>query len=321
MKNRFDAHPWTYLEGRDPKVLCRFNGFGNSLFVVRHGGTVNPEYKQLFQDVITNDPGLKTFKTYYNLGTGDVFYLGSIESGNMRFWDKQISNLQQKMDQEINTDQIVIKLKGKTKSALLNMYNKSSESENNRIKLLEKYKAACEKYEAYKQQLRTESPRYKEIQQLQSKISHTKRVIHQKAIRFETSYKVNLDPQFAANQKMLKKGPKQLEKSWKQTASNWAHGKCREKVIRSMGRLGKAYVPVGEACSTMIDPVCLTLHSPGTNSLHSCPKCRNTSVRDESGRAIGLLAFVHASYALGKLQKSDHLNGQTFATKVTALRP
>jgi hypothetical protein len=127
----------------------------------------------------------------------------------------------------------------------------------------------------------------------------------------------NLDPQFKADQKMLKKGPKQLGKSWKQTASDLAHGKCREQVIRKTGRLGKAYVPVGEICSTMVDPVCGTLHSPGIHHLHSCPNCQSTSIRDESGRAIGLMACVNASFALGKLNKSDHLNGQA-ALNVTA---
>jgi hypothetical protein len=37
-----------------------------------------------------NDPGLKIFKVYYCMGTGDVFYLGSIESGIIRFWQKMI---------------------------------------------------------------------------------------------------------------------------------------------------------------------------------------------------------------------------------------
>jgi hypothetical protein len=59
---------------------------------------------------------------------------------------------------------------------------------------------------------------------------------------------INLDPPFKADQRMLKKGPKQLEKSWKQTASDLAHAKCRHKVIRKTGRLGNVYVPVGEPC-------------------------------------------------------------------------
>jgi hypothetical protein len=121
------------------------------------------------------------------------------------------------------------------------MYNHSTASEPDRIKVHEKYKAACEKYETYKQDLRAKSPEYKHIQKLQSKINYAKTKLHQKAIRFETSFKVNLDPQFKADQRMLKKGPKQLEKSWKQTASGLAHGKCRVQVIRKTGRLGKAY--------------------------------------------------------------------------------
>jgi hypothetical protein len=40
--------------------------------------------------------------------------------------------------------------------------------------------------------------------------------------------------------------------SWKQTATNLGHAKCRKKVVRKMGRLGKVYVPVGEACSNAV---------------------------------------------------------------------
>jgi len=86
MLNKFGAVPWSYDEARDPKVLANFNGFGISLFVVRHKGTVNPYFKEIFKSVITNDPGLNIFKVYYCMGTGDVFYLGSTETGNIRFW-------------------------------------------------------------------------------------------------------------------------------------------------------------------------------------------------------------------------------------------
>jgi hypothetical protein len=110
-----------------------------------------------------------------------------------------------------------------------------------------------------------------------------------------------------------------LEKLWKQTASDLAHVKCREKVIRKTGRLGNVYVPVGEPCSTMTFPVCGTLHSPENHYLHSCPNCHSTSIRDESGRAIEHMACVNASFALGKLNKSGHLNGQA-ALNVTAFQ-
>jgi hypothetical protein len=314
MKNRYGAEPWSYMEDRDPEVLKNYNGFGLSLFVVRHEGTVNKFFKEIFKDVITNDPGLNVFKVYYCMGTGDVFYLGSSASNNIRFWHTQMSKIQHKIDTEINEHPQSIELKDKTVKGLKEMSENHSESESDRIEIYEEYKSSCEDYEAFKQQLRVESPRSKEIENLQKKINYVKDKLHQQAIRFETSFKVNLDPQFKADQRLLKKGPKQLEKSWKQTASDLAHAKCRQKVIRATGRLGKSYVPVGEACSTMVDPVCLTLHSPGVHHLHSCPGCQSTTIRDESGRAIGQMACVAASYALGKLNKSDHLNGQTFVT-------
>jgi hypothetical protein len=78
-------------------------------------------------------------------------------------------------------------------------------------------------------------------------------------------------------------------------------------------------VPVGEPCSTMTCPVCGTLHSPGTHYLHSCPNCQSTSIRGESGRAIEHMTCVNASFALGKLNKSGHLNGQA-ALNLTAFQ-
>jgi hypothetical protein len=98
MKNRFNAVPWSYVEDRDPEVLKNYNGFGTSLFVVRHQGTVNQYFKEIFKEVITNDPGLNIFKVYYCMGTGDVYYLGSIESGNIRYWQALKSKLQHEMD-------------------------------------------------------------------------------------------------------------------------------------------------------------------------------------------------------------------------------
>ena len=315
MKKVYGAVPWRYEEGRDPKVLQNFNGFGHTLFVSRHRGKVDPVFKELFKDTIVNDPGLKIFKTYYCAGTGDVFYLCAMEVGNIRDWQYLKSKRQKSMDLSINEKDKVKELKQQVQTALERMFEHPTASDSNRIEFYDDYKAACEKYEAHKQQLRTKSVEYKEIQKFQDKINYAKSKLHQKAIRFETSFKVNLDPQFKADQKLLKKGPKQLEKSWKQTASDLAHAKCREKVIRKTGRLGNVYVPVGEACSTMTCPVCCTLHSPGTHYLHSCPKCQSTSIRDESGRAIGLMASVNASFALGKLNKSDYLNGQAFGTE------
>jgi hypothetical protein len=39
MLNKFGAVPWTFMKERDPLVLQKFNGFGHSMFVVRHNGS------------------------------------------------------------------------------------------------------------------------------------------------------------------------------------------------------------------------------------------------------------------------------------------
>jgi hypothetical protein len=98
-------------------------------------GTVNQYFKEIFKEVITNDPGLKIFKVYYCMGTGDVFYLGSIESGNIRFRQKIISQIQHEMDTEIDKDQKTIDLKNKTFNALKTMFKHSTASEPDRIKV------------------------------------------------------------------------------------------------------------------------------------------------------------------------------------------
>jgi hypothetical protein len=102
---------------------------------------------------------------------------------------------------------------------------------------------------------------------------------------------------------MLKKGPKQLDKSWKQTASDLTHGKCREQVIRKTERLGKAYVTVGEPCSTLVDPVCGTLIHLETTTCIQVPIVKSTSIRDESGRAIGLWHMSMLPMPWGNLKR------------------
>jgi hypothetical protein len=83
---------------------------------------------------------------------------------------------------------------------------------------------------------------------------------------------------------------------------------CRKKVICKMGRLGKVYVPVGEAYSTMEEPCCCTLHSPGLNYLKTYPRCKTTSVRDESGRSIAKRAVVSSGLLTLELKNKSDLN-------------
>jgi hypothetical protein len=136
-----------------------------------------------------------------------------MEVGNIRFWQGKISKSQWKMDREINNDHRTTKLKEEVDHKLKLSFHHRTDSELNRIRFHKEYEAACAEYEAYKQKMRSESKEYKIIQSFQSKISHAKSKLHNHAIRVETSFKVNLDPQFKSDQKLLKKGPKQLDKS------------------------------------------------------------------------------------------------------------
>ena len=56
----------------------------------------------------------------------------------------------------------VKELKQQVQTALERMFEHPTASESNRIEFYDDYKAACEKYEAHKQQLRTKSVEYKE---------------------------------------------------------------------------------------------------------------------------------------------------------------
>jgi hypothetical protein len=113
MLNKFGAVPWTFMKEREPLVLQKFNGFGHSMFVVRHNGKVNRYYQEIFKDVVSNDPGLKFFKVYCCMGTGDQYYFGNLESDNIRSCQRRISNLQHIMDLEIDQDQTTIDLKNR----------------------------------------------------------------------------------------------------------------------------------------------------------------------------------------------------------------
>jgi hypothetical protein len=138
MLNKFGAVPWTFMKERDPAVLQKFNGFGHSMFVVRHNGKVNRYYKEIFKDVVSNDPGLKFFKVYRCMGTGDQYYFGNMESDNIRSWQRRISNLQHIMDLEIDKDQTTIDLKNMADNQL-NLNNWLSDYEPTRIGCLERY--------------------------------------------------------------------------------------------------------------------------------------------------------------------------------------
>jgi hypothetical protein len=84
----------------------------------------------------------------------------------------------------------------KEPTSIKSKFGKDQEDESTRISKWQIYEDACKDFESHKQKLRESWDESKEIEKLQSKINYTKTKIHSMALRFETSYTVNLDPQF-----------------------------------------------------------------------------------------------------------------------------
>jgi len=93
--------PWTYVEGRDPLLLKTNDSLG-SLYVLRSKIKQDPNWKAIFKDVLCNDPGLKFFKVYFNVGTGDYYIIKPSISNDLRYIDRQISKLQYRLDWKLN---------------------------------------------------------------------------------------------------------------------------------------------------------------------------------------------------------------------------
>jgi hypothetical protein len=64
-----------------------------------------------------------------------------------------------------------------------------------------------------------------------------------------------------------------------------------------MALYGNEMVGFSEACSTMANCVCGTLHSPGRPLFHHCPNpaCKRVKVRDECARMIGVIGEKYYS--------------------------
>lgn len=105
MYQNFNAQLWTFDPEFDPPDLKKYDQFGCFIFVAR-----NPNRNQvhwIWQAAnkmrIAVDPGGKVFETIYNIGTGDVFYVGAGLSDSIRFNLNRISHLQSDMDKDVNT--------------------------------------------------------------------------------------------------------------------------------------------------------------------------------------------------------------------------
>jgi hypothetical protein len=107
---------------------------------------------------------------------------------------------------------------------------------------------------------------------------------------FQSTFSTILYPKFAAGKDMVKKkATGELPGEWKSALQYMAHARHRIKLARRAGMMGKCIVGPSEACSTMLCPFCMTLATPGMHWVHHCPNCRETALRDDCGRGIGLL--------------------------------
>jgi hypothetical protein len=285
MWSKYRATVWNYEKGRDPDSLVVFNSFGSHLYVVRYKGRENANRQKVFRNWLVNDPGLKTFKVYINVGNGDIYYMMPQISDNIRYYFWKISKLQSIIEEKVNELQETKDLN----ESVLNNLNLWLTDHKGKVDYLKLYQDAQVELEAFKQTERLRLPEYKEITLLYEKIHHNKDKLHQIAALFETSFDVLLDPDFKANEQLLKRKPNELAKTWKSTACGLAHAKCKKKVLRLMSRAGKCLATPSEACSTAYC-TCGVFWSPGWSRFKNCPGCGKRKVRDECG--ISIVAFM-----------------------------
>jgi hypothetical protein len=131
-----------------------------------------------------------------------------------------------------------------------------------------------------------------EIQKEYSKIKSRVDRIHHATVVFYSAFNAVHYPHFRADTKKKIRGG--LAKEWKAPLDWLAHGRHWKKLCARMGLYGKEMVALSEACSTMANCVCGTLHSPGRHHLHHCPRedCRKVTVRDECPRIMGVMGDV-----------------------------
>jgi hypothetical protein len=129
----------------------------------------------------------------------------------------------------------------------------------------------------------------KEIKTEFSKIKSRVNRLHHSSEMFYTAFPSVHYPHFRADTKKKVRGG--LAKAWKAPLDWLAHGRHWRHLCDRMGKYGNEMVGLSEACSTMANCVCGTIHSPGRHHLHHCPKpdCKRVKVRDECPRMIGVM--------------------------------
>lgn len=298
------AKMWTFDPSRDPPKIKNNNSFGNWVYVVRNESEVNEHWKNTFSDTLCNDPGLKTFKVYFNVGNGDVFIMAPFLTSSIRYWEYQKSETQSTIDKDINEIPEIKELEEDMKLKWRNRTTMEHTTLEQKIQLLNLYEDASKRFESAKQTERESHEKYKEIAALQNKINNNKRKLHLVAAKFECYYALLLDPKFKADQNMLKNKPNGLAKTYKTTASTLSHASLKKVVLRNQARLGHAVVSPPETCSTMYSD-CGLLESPGRKRFKKCPKCKHTTCRDECARGIVAIWFTRVLQIIRKISNTS----------------
>jgi hypothetical protein len=108
----FGAELWSYDPDVEPPCLANMNQFGGWVFVIRNSSRqFDRAWFKINHQTIAIDAGIKAFETIYNVGTGDIYIVGYGLGIKVRNIQSRISNLQSKLDKQINRDINVIILK------------------------------------------------------------------------------------------------------------------------------------------------------------------------------------------------------------------
>lgn len=112
MYRLYGAELYTFDPVNDPPELERVDHFGEWLYVYRNPqkGRINPGWREGNKSRISVDPGGKIKDVLYNVGNGDVFYLGPGLSSRIRRLLYAQSYLQSVRDKEVNEDLVLSEL-------------------------------------------------------------------------------------------------------------------------------------------------------------------------------------------------------------------
>jgi hypothetical protein len=284
--------PWSFVEGRDPIVLKNNSSLG-SVYVLRSKVKQDPDWKDIFKDTLFNDPGLNFFKVYFNAGTGDYFIAMPSISNDLRHIANKISTFQKELDEKLNQDEELRELERQKDLAKLERLTKDHSTIEKKKTLLENSEKAAKAYWDERSNRSKQDPLSQDISRLHKVSKGLVKKLHTVCKQFETAFSTLVQPDFKADQNLLKKKPNELGKSWKRTASSMSHAKLSNAVRRKQALIGQCFVTCSEACSTLGCGFCTHPNTPGRKKIHACNRkdCKKIGIRDFSGSVIARMTL------------------------------